>query len=188
MVGDGVNDAIALTSSDLGISLGGGSDIAKESSDIVLLRNDLLDVKNVILLSKKIFKTIKFNLFWALFYNCIGIVLATGLFYPLISLNPMICSLMMSVSSVFVVLNSLTINNFKIERNEVKMKKVILNIEGMMCKHCVKHVEDCLKAIEGVNEVEVSLENKNAIVNCLDSVETKTLIDAVISEGYSCKE
>ena len=188
MVGDGVNDALALTTSDLGISLGGGSDIAKESSDIVLLRNDLLDVKNVILLSKKVFKTIKFNLFWALFYNCIGILLATGMFYPYLTLNPMICSLMMSVSSVFVVLNSLTINGFKIERNEIKMKKVVLSIEGMMCKHCVKHVEDALKGISGVNQVEVSLENKNAIVDCLENVEVSSLIEAVVQEGYSCKE
>ena len=188
MVGDGVNDALALTTSDLGISLGGGSDIAKESSDIVLLRNDLLDVKNVILLSKKVFKTIKFNLFWALFYNCIGILLATGMFYPYLTLNPMICSLMMSVSSVFVVLNSLTINGFKIERNEIKMKKVVLSIEGMMCKHCVKHVEDALKGVSGVNQVEVSLENKNAIVDCLDNVEVSSLIEAVVQEGYSCKE
>ena len=188
MVGDGVNDALALTTSDLGISLGGGSDIAKESSDIVLLRNDLLDVKNVILLSKKVFKTIKFNLFWALFYNCIGILLATGMFYPYLTLNPMICSLMMSVSSVFVVLNSLTINGFKIERNEIKMKKVVLSIEGMMCKHCVKHVEDALKGVSGVNQVEVSLENKNAIVDCLENVEVSSLIEAVVQEGYSCKE
>ncbi len=188
MVGDGVNDALALTSSDLGISLGGGSDIAKESSDIVLLRNDLLDVKNVILLSKKIFRTIKFNLFWALFYNSIGIILATGIFYPHLYLNPMICSLMMSLSSVFVVLNSLSINNFKIERSEIKMKKIVLKIEGMMCNHCVNHVETALKSVEGVNEVNVSLENKTATISCLESVDVNKLINAVIEEGYSCKE
>lgn len=188
MIGDGVNDALALTSSDLGISVGGGSDIAKESSDIVLLRNDLLDVKNVILLSRKVFRTIKLNLFWAFFYNSIGIVLASGLFYKSfnISLNPMICSFMMSLSSVFVVLNALTINFFKIERSEIKMKEIILSIEGMMCKHCQKHIEDALSAVEGVSKVEVSLENKNAKVTCLESLDSSKLIEAVEKEGYSC--
>ena len=191
MVGDGVNDALALTSADLGISIGGGSDIAKESSDIVLLRNDLEDVKNIILLSKRVFLTIKVNLFWAFFYNCIGIILATGLLEPWlhIKLNPMLSSLMMSISSVFVVVNALTINLLKIGKKEnKKMKNIVLNVEGMMCNHCKKHVEDALKSVGGVTKVEVSLEKKNAIIECNDYVDVDTLIEAVNKEGYSCKK
>lgn len=191
MVGDGVNDALALTSADLGISIGGGSDIAKESSDIVLLRNDLEDVKNIILLSKRVFLTIKVNLFWAFFYNCIGIVLATGLLEPWlhIKLNPMLSSLMMSISSVFVVVNALTINLLKIGKKEnKKMKNIVLNVEGMMCNHCKKHVEDALKSVGGVTKVEVSLEKKNATIECNDYVDVETLIEAVNKEGYSCKK
>lgn len=189
MVGDGVNDSIALASSDLGISLGGGSDIAKEASDIVLLRNDLLDVKNVILLSKRVFFTIKLNLFWAFFYNCIGIILASGLLYPAfnLKLNPMISSLMMSISSVFVVCNSLTINLFKVERSKKKMKEITLNVEGMMCEHCVKHVKEALEGVNGVEKVEVSLKDKKAVIKCLDNVNKENLIKAVSEEGYSCK-
>lgn len=190
MVGDGVNDALALTSADLGISVGGGSDIAKESSDIVLLRNDLNDVKNVILLSRRVFNTIKLNLFWAFFYNCIGIVLATGILYSSLSikLNPMISSLMMSLSSVFVVLNALTINLFKINKEEKKMKRVVLNVEGMMCNNCKRHVEEALKKIGGVVTVDVSLEKKQAVIECNDYVEEETLISSVEQEGYSCKK
>lgn len=191
MVGDGVNDALALTNADLGISIGGGSDIAKESSDIVLLRNDLEDVKNIILLSKRVFLTIKVNLFWAFFYNCIGIILATGLLEPWlhIKLNPMLSSLMMSISSVFVVVNALTINLLKIGKKEnKKMKNIVLNVEGMMCNHCKKHVEDALKSVGGVTKVEVSLEKKNAIIECNDYVDVDTLIEAVNKEGYSCKK
>lgn len=190
MIGDGVNDALALSSADLGISLGGGSDIAKESADIVLLRNDLLDVKNIILLSKRVFLTIKVNLFWAFFYNCIGIVLATGILYqPLgLKLNPMLSSLMMSISSLFVVLNALTINLFKTEKEKIKMKEINLSIEGMMCNHCVNHVETALKAVGGVSKVEVSLQNKSAKVVCNDYVDEEALISAVEKAGYQCKK
>lgn len=195
MVGDGVNDALALTTADLGISLKGGSDIALETSDIVLLRNDLLDVVNVINLSKRVLRTIKGNLFWAFFYNSIGIVLASGLLYPLwqIKLNPMIGSLAMSLSSVFVVLNALTINLFKPKKyienvkEEEKMKEIVLQVKGMMCEHCKKHVENALSKIPGVERVEVSLKENSAKIYSIQELNRNDLINAVKNAGYEAK-
>lgn len=195
MVGDGVNDALALTTADLGISLKGGSDIALETSDIVLLRNDLLDVVNVINLSKRVLRTIKGNLFWAFFYNSIGIVLASGLLYPLwqIKLNPMIGSLAMSLSSVFVVLNALTINLFKPKKyienvkEEEEMKEIVLQVKGMMCEHCKKHVENALTKIPGVTRVEVSLKENSAKIYSTQELNRNDLINAVKNAGYEAK-
>lgn len=195
MVGDGVNDALALTTADLGISLKGGSDIALETSDIVLLRNDLLDVVNVINLSKRVLRTIKGNLFWAFFYNSIGIVLASGLLYPLwqIKLNPMIGSLAMSLSSVFVVLNALTINLFKPKKyienvkEEEEMKEIVLQVKGMMCEHCKKHVENALTKIPGVTRVEVSLKENSAKIYSTQELNHNDLINAVKDAGYEAK-
>lgn len=188
MVGDGVNDALALTYADLGISLKGGSDIAKETSDIVLLKDDLLDVVNVIQLSKRTLNTIKGNLFWAFFYNSVGIVLASGLLYPLwgIGLNPMIGSLAMSLSSVFVVTNALTINLFKpkIIKKESESMTTTIKVEGMMCAHCKAHVEEALLKVDGVKSAVASLENKNAVVELLHDVDKEELIRAVEKAGY----
>ena len=202
MVGDGVNDALALTTADLGISLNRANDVAIESADIILIRNDLLDVRNVISLSKRVMNTIKGNLFWAFFYNCIGILIASGVFYPSFNLvlNPMIGSLCMSFSSVFVVLNVLTINLFKVkkveennkeniilkEREAEKMEEIILNVEGMMCEHCKKHVYDALIKVNGVKEVEVSLKNKNALIKGTH-LNKEELIKAVVEAGYKAE-
>lgn len=194
MVGDGVNDALALTYADLGISLKGGSDIAKETSDIVLLRNDLLDVANAIKLSKRVINTIKLNLFWAFFYNSVGIVLASGLLYPFfkIQLNPMFGSLAMSLSSVFVVTNALTINLFKIKRVENKGKEenkmeIVLKVEGMMCAHCKAHVEGALLKIDGVKSAVASLEKNNVVVTLDKDVDKNILIHAIEEAGYKAK-
>ena len=192
MVGDGVNDALALTTADLGIAIGGGSDVALESSDIVLLRNDLLDVLNVINLSKRVLNTIKGNLFWAFFYNCIGIILATGLLYGIgIKLNPMIGSLAMSCSSLFVVCNALTINFFKVEKVDKELtnikldiKRVTLNVKGMMCEHCVKHVKDACEKVTGVSSATPSLDDNNVVIEYVGKINLELVIENITKAGY----
>ena len=184
MIGDGINDSIALSKSMVGVAIATGTDVAVNSSDLVLVRHDLMDVVNAMLLAKKTFTIIKENLFWAFIYNIIGIPIAAGVLSSIgIILTPMIASICMSISSIFVVTNAIRIQSFTGKEIE-NMFEMKFYVKSMMCQHCERRVLEAIKAISGVKEVKIDLKKKSVLVKSVVEISFEEFNKVLKVAGY----
>ena len=201
MVGDGINDAPALVTADVGMAIGAGTDIAMESAQVVLMSGSLTGVADAVRLSKATIRNIKQNLFWAFFYNCLGIPVAAGVLAPVgITLSPMLGAAVMSMSSVFVVTNALRLRFFKTEKRETveeiqidtqiieeePMMETVIYVNGMMCPHCKARVEQVCKTVPGTTDAVVDLQAKNVTVT--GDADVAALKKAIADAGYEVVE
>lgn len=186
MVGDGINDTVALKRADVSMAIGDGSDIALGSSDIVLVKNSLMDAVNAIHLSKKTLKNIYENYFWAFFYNVLLIPIAAGVYISNfnIKMSPDFGALAMSLSSFCVVSNALRLNLIKLNKKEMVSMEKIIKVKGMMCPHCEKHVVDALLKIEGVTSAVASHKDANVKIVLSKEIDEKNLFEAIKNAGY----